>query len=37
MGSNDHLSEAMALRFIKANTTIPVPEVISSDWDRMTM
>ncbi|KAK7703393.1 hypothetical protein SLS64_009062 [Diaporthe eres] len=37
MGSNDHPNEAEALRFIKANTTIPVPEVISSDWDRITM
>jgi aminoglycoside phosphotransferase (APT) family kinase protein len=37
MGSNDHPSEAMALRFVKENTTIPVPEAISSDWDRMTM
>lgn len=37
MGENDHPNEAMALRFIKANTTIPVPKVVSSDWDRITM
>lgn len=30
-------NEAIALRFVKAHTTIPVPEVISSDWDRVTM
>lgn len=36
-GAKDHPSEAMALRFIKAHTTIPVPQVISSDWDRITM
>ncbi|KAG8163974.1 hypothetical protein KVR01_005892 [Diaporthe batatas] len=36
-GRNDTPNEAVALRFIKANTTIPVPEVISSDWDRVTM
>ncbi|KAL1857518.1 hypothetical protein Daus18300_010276 [Diaporthe australafricana] len=36
-GSNDIPNEALALRFIKAHTTIPVPEVISSDWDRVTM
>jgi aminoglycoside phosphotransferase (APT) family kinase protein len=36
-GANDHPNEAMALRFVKANTTIPVPEIISSDWDRITM
>ncbi|KAK4154542.1 kinase-like domain-containing protein [Chaetomidium leptoderma] len=36
-GVNDHPNEALALRFVKANTTIPVPEVVSSDWDRITM
>lgn len=36
-GPNDTPNEAVALRFIKAHTTIPVPEVISSDWDRVTM
>lgn len=30
-------NEACVMRFVKANTTIPVPEVISSDWDRITM
>ncbi|KAI0868059.1 kinase-like domain-containing protein [Hypoxylon argillaceum] len=37
MGATDHPNEAMVLRFVKANTTIPVPEVLSSDWDRITM
>ncbi|KAF7514530.1 hypothetical protein G7054_g15235 [Neopestalotiopsis clavispora] len=37
MGANDHPNEAQALRFVKAHTTIPVPNVISSDWDRITM
>lgn len=37
MGANDHPNEALALRFVKEHTTIPVPEVISSDWDRITM
>ncbi|KAI1124012.1 kinase-like domain-containing protein [Nemania abortiva] len=37
MGRTDHPNEATVLRFIKANTTIPVPEVFSSDWDRITM
>lgn len=37
MGANDHPNEALALHFIKTHTTIPVPEVISSDWDRITM
>jgi tRNA A-37 threonylcarbamoyl transferase component Bud32 len=36
-GANDQPNEALALRFIKEHTTIPVPEVISSDWDRITM
>jgi hypothetical protein len=31
MGVNDHPNEAVALRFVKTYTTIPVPEVISSD------
>lgn len=37
MGLNDHPNEAVALGFVKKYTTIPVPEVISSDWDRITM
>ncbi|KAM3526475.1 hypothetical protein NHJ13051_003414 [Beauveria bassiana] len=37
MGSGDHPNEALALRFVKEHTTIPVPDVISSDWDRITM
>ncbi|KAL6919007.1 hypothetical protein FSST1_003033 [Fusarium sambucinum] len=37
MGANDHPNEAQVLRFVKEHTTIPVPEVISSDWDRITM
>ena len=37
MGAKDHPNEATALRFIKENTTIPVPTLISSDWDRITM
>lgn len=37
MGANDHPNEALALRFVKEHTTIPVPELISSDWDRVTM
>lgn len=36
-GANNTPNEALALRFIKENTTIPVPKVISSDWDRVTM
>ncbi|KID82138.1 Protein kinase-like domain protein [Metarhizium guizhouense ARSEF 977] len=36
-GTHDHPNESLALRFIKEHTTIPVPEVISSDWDRITM
>ncbi|VZH91408.1 unnamed protein product [Fusarium fujikuroi] len=35
MGVNDKPNEALVLQFIKENTTIPVPEVISSDWDRI--
>lgn len=37
MGANDHPNEAITLRFIKEHTTIPVPKVISTDWDRITM
>ncbi|KAK1754183.1 kinase-like domain-containing protein [Echria macrotheca] len=37
MGANNHPNEASVLRFVKENTTIPVPSVISSDWDRITM
>ncbi|KAI1735730.1 kinase-like domain-containing protein [Xylaria scruposa] len=37
MGATDHPNEAIVLRFVKANTTIPVPEVLSTDWDRITM
>ncbi|EFY88252.1 hypothetical protein MAC_05725 [Metarhizium acridum CQMa 102] len=37
LGVNDHPNESAALRFIKEHTTIPVPDVISSDWDRITM
>ncbi|CAK7208439.1 hypothetical protein SCUCBS95973_000103 [Sporothrix curviconia] len=37
LGANKEPNEACALRFIKANTTIPVPNVLSSDWDRVTM
>ncbi|KAK8147404.1 hypothetical protein G3M48_001654 [Beauveria asiatica] len=37
MGSGDHPNEALALRLVKEHTTIPVPDFISSDWDRITM
>ena len=37
MGAKDHPNEVLALRFVKANTTVPVPNVVSSDWDRITM
>lgn len=37
MGVNDQPNEASVLRFVREHTTIPVPEVISSDWDRVTM
>lgn len=37
LGAKDRPNEAMALRFVKAHTTIPVPEVVSSAWDRITM
>lgn len=36
-GVGKHPSEALALQFVKEHTTIPVPKVISSDWDRVTM
>lgn len=36
-GVNDVPNEALALRFVKAHTTIPVPKLISCDWDRITM
>ena len=35
--AKDHPNEALALRFVKAHTTIPVPAVVSSDWDRIAM
>jgi tRNA A-37 threonylcarbamoyl transferase component Bud32 len=37
MGSNQTPNEALVLPFVKEHTTIPVPTVISSDWDRITM
>ncbi|KAL2757325.1 hypothetical protein ACRALDRAFT_1060724 [Sodiomyces alcalophilus JCM 7366] len=37
LDGSDYPNEARALRFIKEHTTIPVPELISSDWDRVTM
>jgi hypothetical protein len=37
MGVNDQPNEALVLKFVKEHTTIPVPEVISSDWDRIEM
>ncbi|KAF4944895.1 hypothetical protein FGADI_12364 [Fusarium gaditjirri] len=37
MGANDQPNEALVLKFVKQHTTIPVPEVISSDWDRIEM
>lgn len=36
-GANNVPNEVLALRFVEANTTIPVPKVISYDWDRITM
>lgn len=36
-GPTDTPNEVIALRFVKAYTTIPVPKVITSDWDRVTM
>lgn len=35
MGANDQPNEAAVLQFVKEHTTIPVPEVISSEWDRV--
>lgn len=37
MGIGAHPNEAIVLRFVKQHTTIPVPDVIGSDWDRITM
>ncbi|KAF4978002.1 hypothetical protein FZEAL_5547 [Fusarium zealandicum] len=37
MGVNDQPNEVLALQFVKDHTTLPVPKVISSDWDRITM
>jgi len=37
MGANNHLNEALVLRFVRENTTTPVLSIISSDWDRITM
>lgn len=37
MGRNPEPNEAVALRFIKENTSIPVPKVFSCGWDRITM
>ncbi|KAI9903227.1 hypothetical protein N3K66_002579 [Trichothecium roseum] len=37
MGAGDHPNEAHVMRFAKAHTSIPVPEVFGSDWDRLTM
>ena len=37
MGRHDTPNEALALSYIKEHTTIPVPQVISSSWDRVTM
>lgn len=37
MGAGDHPNEAHVMRFVKAHTSIPVPEVFGSDWDRLTM
>ena len=36
-GARDTPNEALALQFIKAHTTIPVPQMLSSSWDRITM
>ncbi|GAP91906.2 putative phosphotransferase enzyme family protein [Rosellinia necatrix] len=36
-GARDHPNEAAALRFVRAHTTIPVPAVVDSAWDRVTM
>lgn len=37
IGVNNQPNEALVLRFVKEYTIIPVPEVISSDWDRIIM
>lgn len=37
MGINSKPNEALVLDFIRAYTTIPVPEVKASDWDRISM
>ena len=37
MGAGDRPNEAEALRFVREHTSIPVPEVVSSDWNRITM
>ncbi|KAJ4138413.1 hypothetical protein NW768_002240 [Fusarium equiseti] len=37
MAGNDYPNEAQVLRFLKEHTKVPVPEVITSDWDRITM
>ncbi|KAM3508867.1 hypothetical protein MY10362_000918 [Beauveria mimosiformis] len=37
MGSGGRTNEALALRFVKEHTTIPVPDFISSDCGRITM
>lgn len=36
-GAKDHPNEALAPRFVKVHTTIPVPTVVSSDWGRITV
>lgn len=36
-GAGDHPNEALALAFVAEHTTIPVPRLIASDWDRVTM
>lgn len=35
--TGDQPNEALALAFIAEHTTIPVPRLIESDWDRITM
>ncbi|KAI8680669.1 Non-specific serine/threonine protein kinase [Fusarium sp. Ph1] len=37
MRNKDRTQALYALRFVETHTTIPVPEVISSDWDRITI
>lgn len=37
IGINDRPNEASVLDFVRTFTTIPVPKVISRDWDRITM